>query len=219
MKMAWLLLIAFLAASCGDSSSSKQSENCDSSGTQTCLFNVSEGIYDDEGALPPEAATFNTNLMLVNFSLNDQDKITEAAELIKKVVASEEFRDGILNHTYEGKKTFVDNGGLTNSQIYHRFLAGAEKLTPATNNAIDAELELYFEASTVVGYTNPSTRRIWMNTKYFNNYSTAQVAGNLIHEWMHKLGFGHSSSSTPSRPYSVPYAVGYLMTRLAKQNL
>jgi hypothetical protein len=218
MKIASLLLLVFLATSCGGSSNDS-SDSCDSSSTQTCLFNVSEGLYDDEGPLPNETATFDTNLVLVNFSANDQDKIIEATELIKKVVASEEFRDGILNHTYNGQKTFVDNGGLTNSQIYHRFLAGAEKLTPATNNAIDAELELYFETSTVVGYTNPTTKRIWMNTKYFNNYSAAQVAGNLVHEWMHKLGFGHSSSSTPSRPYSVPYAVGYLMGRLAKQNL
>lgn len=214
-----MLFLLLLLTSCGGSSSSDSSQNCDSSGTQTCLSNVSEGIYDDQGALPPEATTFDTNLMLVNFSAVDQDKITQAAELIKKVVSSEEFRHGILNHTYNGKKTFVDNGGLSNSQIYHRFLAGAEKLTPSGNNALDAELELYFEASTVVGYTNPTTRRIWMNTKYFNNYSTAQVAGNLIHEWMHKLGFGHSLSNTPSRPYSVPYAVGYLMSKLAKQNL
>ena len=218
MKFVPWLLLALLATACGGSSNDSGSD-CDSSGIQTCLFNVSEGVYDDEGALPPEAATFDTNLMLVNFSANDQDKITQAAELIKKVVASEEFREGILQHTYNGQKTFVDNGGLTNSQIYHRFLAGAEKLTPTANNAIDAEFELYYEASTVVGYTNPTTKRIWMNTKYFNNYSTAQVAGNLTHEWMHKLGFGHSSSSTPSRPYSVPYAVGYLVNKLAKQNL
>lgn len=216
MNKAALFFLVLLAASCGGQKDS--SSDCGST-TETCLFNGREGVFDDEGALPNEASTFDTNLLLVNFSANDQDKIAEAAELIKKVVASEEFREGILNHTFEGKKTFVDNGGLSNSQIYHRFLKGAERLSPTQNNTIDVELELYFEASTVVGYTIPSSRRIWMNTKYFNNYSTAQVAGNLTHEWMHKLGFGHSATSTPSRPYSVPYAVGYLMTRLAKKHL
>lgn len=208
MKLSSLILLLFLAGACGGSGDSDNNN-----------FRNVEGVFDDEGALPNEASTFNTNLLLVNFSPANSDKITEAAELIKKVVASEEFRDAILNYTYNGKKEFVDNGGLTNSQIYHRFLMGAERLSPAQNNTIDAELELYYEASTVVGYTNPKTKRIWMNTKYFNNYSTAQVAGNLTHEWMHKLGFDHSATSTPSRPYSVPYAVGYLITRLALQNL
>ena len=218
MRSSALLVLSFLLVSCQGSSGASSSDNCKSS-TETCLFNVSQGVFDDEGSLPNEASTFDTNLLLVNFNTANQDKITEAADLIKKVVASEEFRSEILNHTYNGKKTFVDNGGLTNSQIYHRFLMAAERLTPAENNILDAELELYYEASSVVGYTNPGSKRIWMNTKYFNNYTTAQVAGNLTHEWMHKLGFGHASSSTPSRPYSVPYAVGYLMGRLAKQYL
>lgn len=216
MKKSALFILSLLLVSCQGSSGSS-SDSCKS--TETCLFNVSQGVFDDEGSLPYEATTFDTNIHLVNFSSTDQDKIIEATELIKRVVASDEFRSEILGHTYNGEKTFVDNGGLTNSQIYYRFLMAAERLSPAENNILDAELELYFQASTVVGYTTPETKRIWMNTKYFNSYTAAQVAGNLTHEWVHKLGFGHASSSTASRPYSVPYAVGYIMSRLAKQYL
>ncbi len=202
----------------GCNSDSDGGSSCKNS-QETCLFNVSSIIPDADGSLPNEAFTFDTNLNLVNFSSSQQDKITKAAELIREVVASEEFRTAVFNHTYGGQKTFVENGGLSNAQIYQRFLEGAEKLSPDINNAIDAQLELYYEASTTIGYTKPDSKKIWMNTKYFNVYSAAQVAGNLTHEWMHKLGFGHESAYSPERAYSVPYAMGYLMERLAKKHL
>lgn len=186
---------------------------------ETCLFNVSHIIPDEDGGLPNEALTFNTNLSLVNFSYSQQDKILKAAQLIEQVVASEEFRSAIMNFKYDGQKAFVDNGGLSNAQIYQRFLEGAERLTPSRNNAMDVVVELYYEESTTIGYTKPDSKKIWINTKYFNKYSAAQVAGNLTHEWIHKLGFGHSSAYQESRSASVPYALGYLMERLAKEYL
>ncbi len=211
MKFSLFLFLSLTLLSCQESG---KDEGCNVSQT-SCIFGSTHGQYE-EGEMPVDAATFETNLLLDNFNASAEEKIQLAADLIKRVVASEEFRDGILNHSYNGKKTFVDNGGLTNAQIYYRLLKGAEKLSPVSNNAMDVEIELYTEASTTVGYTTPSSRRIWMNTKYFNNFNSAQVAGNLMHEWLHKLGFGHSATNNPSRPYSVPYAIGYLMSRLAK---
>ena len=212
---AFILSVFFL--SCNNSGSSGQ--KCNAS-NETCLFNVSSLDADyAEGEIPNEALTFDTNFNLVNFSTNDQDKVHKAAELIKRVVASEEFKEAVINHLYNGKKTFVDSGSLSNSQIYQRFLQGAEKLTPALNNVMDVELELYYESSSVVGYTQPNTKRIWINTKYFSQYNEAQVAGNITHEWMHKLGFGHTSANTSDRANSVPYAIGYLMNRFANNYL
>lgn len=214
MKLPQLVLAFLLLGSCNRKAEEKPS--CNPS-TQTCLFDVSGLTFEDvEGEVPPEALSFETNLLLVNFNATQQDKIIDAAERIKEVVGSLEFKEAILNHSYQGKKTFVDNGGLTNLQIYYRLLQGAEQLSPAKNNAVDAELELYYDGSaTTVGYTTPNTKRIWMNTKFFNNFTPAQVAGNLTHEWLHKLGFGHAASSNSSRPYSVPYAIGYIMKKLA----
>lgn len=216
MRLTALLFLSLCLSSCqkaGEASSS--TPGCDAS-NETCLFDVAHEDYttDTEGDVPDEAHTFTTDLSLDHFTPAQQDKIDEAAEVIKTVVASKEFRAAILNHTYNGQKTFVENGGLTNAEIYHRLLQGAEKLSPAKNNTLDAELELYFEETGTVGYTTPATTRIFMNTKFFNSYTPAQVAGNLMHEWMHKIGFGHTTKNTPERPYTVPYAVGYLMTRL-----
>ncbi|MFP5385516.1 MAG: hypothetical protein ACLGHN_05515 [Bacteriovoracia bacterium] len=165
------------------------------------------------------AKTFDANLFLVNFSYTEREKMEKAIEVIKLVVATEEFRERVLNYTYNGQKSFVDNNGWSNEEIYQIILDGAETLQPARNNTMDAEIELYYANTNVIGYTYPSSTRIWINTKYFNSYSPAGVAHNLFHEWMHKQGFNHASSWSPSRDHSVPYALGFIIGEIGQDFL
>ena len=168
--------------------------------------------------VPTNAVTFNTNIKTFNFTTSGKKKISTAAELIKEVVASEEFKNKVLNHRYNGKKQFANNQGLTNKQIYNKILNGAEVLKKTIDNEMDLELELYTDnKSNTVGYTFPSTNRIWMNSKYFNQNTAALVTTNMMHEWLHKLGFDHDADVTARRPYSVPYAIGYIVRDLAKK--
>lgn len=185
-------------------------------GSDTGSNNGSETPVENNPSVPTAALTFGANVYFVNFTAAQEDKYNKAIEIVKKVVASEAFRTKVLNHTYEGKKTFVDNNGKTNAQIYQMILDGAEKLQPAKNNAMDVEVELYYAANTTVGYTYASSKRIWVNTKYFNTYTPASVAGNLFHEWLHKVGFGHAASYSVSRDYSVPYAIGRMISTMGK---
>lgn len=163
--------------------------------------------------------TFDANIKLINFDSEQRQKMEEAIEIIKLVVATEEFKERVLNHTYNGKKTFVDNLGFSNEEIYQIILNGAEKLQTSRNNTMDAEVQLYYENSTTIGYTYASSKRIWVNSKYFNTYTAAGVAHNLFHEWLHKLGFTHSSTWSQSRDYSVPYSLGYLVGEIGRDFL
>ncbi len=205
------ILLLLVLTACGKSGNS-DSTSSDSSNNEVSLDEI-----EASSEVPNEALTFETNILTQGFDKEEEDKIQEAAELIKKVVASQEFKEKILKHTYKGKKTFIDNGGLSNSQIYKKILEGAETLNPTPNNTMDLQIILYSASNNTVGYTYPREERIWMNNKYFKERTSAEVTTNMMHEWLHKLGFKHSSSSTPSRPYSVPYAVGYLMRDLAKK--
>lgn len=177
------------------------------------------GGHTVDDPLPNEALTFEVNLHYVNFSSEQQQKMEGAIAIIKQIVASEEFRERILNHRYNNELTFVDNNGYSNAQIYEIILQASEQLYPQENNTMDAEVELYFDAGNVVGYTYPNTPRIWVNTKYFTSYTLASVARNLFHEWMHKLGFNHASTWSASRDFSVPYAIGTIVSDLGKQYL
>jgi hypothetical protein len=166
--------------------------------------------------VPTEAMTFDFNVKKINMSRSQEEKIDKAIGIVRKIIATEEFRKRIINHTYNGKKTFVDNKGLTNDQIYKKILEGAEELQPKKNNTMDIEVELYYNFWTrTIGYTYPNTKRIWMNTKFFNRYTPVEVSDNLVHEWLHKLGFEHAQAYSRRRDFSVPYAIGYLIEELA----
>lgn len=171
------------------------------------------------GSAPVQAQTFEINARLSGFDRDQEEKIQAAFDMIKRVVASDEFKRRVLSKTYQGKKQYVDNGGMTNAQVYKTILEGAERLTPSKNNAMDLHLERYTESNIVIGYTMPSIKTIYMNSKYLNksSFTSNKVAMNLMHEWLHKLGFKHAQKNSPSRPHSVPYAVGYIIRDLASK--
>lgn len=214
MKKTILLLLILISVSC------QKSEKSDQPALNHIDQSVTDGsVLDPATGLPIGALTFDVEVQLFNFDSEQQDKMERAIEIIKLVVATEEFRNKILNHSYNGKTTFVDNGGFTNAQIYQKILEGAEALQPTRNNTIDAEIELYYAATNIVGYTYPTSKRIWVNSKYFTTYTAAGVAHNLFHEWMHKLGFNHATTWSESRDYSVPYAVGSIIGLIGKDFL
>lgn len=172
-----------------------------------------------ERPIPSKAHTWGAKVYYSNFNATQEAKVEKAINLIKKVIASEEFKMRVLNHKFKGKKIFYDNEGYSNTQIYQKILDGAEMVGKIKkNNTMDVELELYQAKTKTIGYTYPNVTKIWMNKKYFNKYTPDQVAGNLMHEWMHKLGFGHATKWSKNRDYSVPYAIGYLMEELTKQH-
>lgn len=168
--------------------------------------------------VPAQALSWDADLYMRNFSTSQEDKVRKAVQIIKKIIASSEFRERVLNYTYNGSKKFFDNQGISNEQVYQIILDGAEKMgNTSKNNTMDVELELYFQATTTIGYTYPNVTRIWMNKKYFNKYTPIKVADNLMHEWMHKLGFTHATTWSKDRDHSVPYAIGYLVEELARK--
>lgn len=169
------------------------------------------------GEVPHEALIFDADYTLTNFERADEEKLEKAIEIIKKVIATNEFRSRVLTYTYEGKKQFVDNKGMSNDQIYQALLDGKEDLKPEVDHQMDLELELYYSWQSTVGYTTPGQMKIFLNTKFFYPFTPSQVAGNVFHEWTHKLGFEHATTYSVSRDSSVPYAIGNLIEELGKK--
>jgi hypothetical protein len=168
--------------------------------------------------VPQDAFTFEFNVKTVRMPPLKAQKLYDSIEILREIFSSSEFRRRILHHRFNGERTFHRNNGLTNDQIYWLILSGRERLTPHKNNAMDVEVELYSDFnSSVLGFTMPRTKRIWMNLKYFNKNSPADIASHLTHEWLHKLGFDHEKDKTSLRKYSVPYAVGYIVKDLTRK--
>lgn len=152
------------------------------------------------------------------YTTNEQKKLGEATNLMAKVLNSREFRDAVMNATYAGKPGFADEA-RSPREIYEAIRGAKENFTDAADGEVDLNLKLenfsWFQRK-VVGYTTPSSDTITTNRRFFGSYEPAEVAGHLAHEWLHKVGFEHDHAATRDRPYSVPYAVGDLVDKLAK---
>jgi len=211
----FIFSVLFLASCGGGGGGGSSSSPAKNSNTPS---KVSAEEISLHGNVPQAAETFDIKLNLKGFKENHKEKIEEAKELIKEVVASQEFKDKVLGYTYKGKRQFADNNGLTNEQIYQKILEASEKFTPGKDNQMDLYLESYSDqGSTTIGYTYKNVKQIWMNTKYLSMYPAAKITTNMVHEWLHKIGFGHDVDKTAKRPHSVPYAVGYIVRDLAAQ--
>lgn len=168
--------------------------------------------------IPSMAKNFKFNIKTSFFTVENEVKLSFTLNLFKKIIASEKFKSKVLEYHFMGVNSFHMNKGLTNLQIYYIFLRGAETLRPYKNNTLDTHLEIYTDLeSNVLAYTRPSSLKIWLNSKYFDKHTPAEIAGNLAHEWLHKLGFDHEAEFTESREHSIPYAIGYIVRDIGKE--
>ena len=164
---------------------------------------------------------FRTNLKSSNFFTNDLIKLNKAVKYVEEFVNSEEFGHLVLDFK------FTDYDGndhqnfhytkLTNLEVYEKIMAGREVLTPEADGEADIQIELDTSwTRNVIGYTYPTTAWQWIYAKFFRNWSAEEVAGNIMHEYMHKLGFDHEYGWTFEREFSAPYALGYACEKYAK---
>lgn len=178
-----------------------------------------------ESGRSPASLQLTENIKLEQFLQADQEeKMRRSIKRLMIVLNSKEFKERVLNHTYNGQLTYVDNGGLSNTQVYETIMRGQEVLEnngqqdwSEENRTIDLTLELYYKRNSTVGYTYPYTEKVWVNSNFFSWYPFADVAANVVHEWTHKLGFEHDFNNTVSRNYSVPYAVGTIVAELIRE--
>ena len=164
----------------------------------------------------------------------DKAKIRAAAILLGRACNTEEFKDFILNYSYERvwytgslwwkvKHTETVNNfhdtTLTNAQVYQKIIDGAEVLSPVKDGVINIYVDTYYKNNGVIGYTYPNSKWQWINLKFFRDYTAADVAGNMFHEVLHKYGFDHTFNFTTNRQYSVPYAIGYRINEICDKLL
>lgn len=124
------------------------------------------------------------------------------------------------NKTYEEKEIevpitgygFEDNLGLADQEIYQKIMKGAEVLDPTEDHEADIYMKIDRRNKRgVIGYTYPKTNWQWVYSWVLEEFTQEEVAMNIVHEWLHKLGFDHDFFNTPEREHSVPYAVGYFV--------
>jgi len=175
---------------------------------------------------------------LRDFSEYEKDKFMfEVVPLLEVVANSVDFRERVLwyNYRYTIKtgpwyrrrttvklsEGFKGANGDSNSEIYEKFMSGADNHNMAKDKDLDLFLTLYYSARNVVGYTYTSIFKTWVNSKFFKVWLRSKsgqcnIVGNVIHEYMHNVGYGHAVKNNSTRKHTVPYAYGNIAAQVAK---
>ena len=163
---------------------------------------------------------------MIGFSSYNKKRYIEGAKLVVDVFNSPEFERRIRGfswqydgaHHHDFKNPYVDGSYCSKGDLVELIRSGADQYNPEKDEDIDIRVTYYYKRwSSAIGYTYPTTYATWINGKYFNQFAPSSIAGNIGHEYCHNLGFSHSFSNNPTRRYTVPYAVGYIVKDIASE--
>lgn len=101
------------------------------------------------------------------------------------------------------------------AQFKTRFLSGSDSFNEEADHDIDVCVSFYYSFRSVVGYTTPSTWFTWINRNIFKGFDIGDIAGNIVHEYLHNMGLGHPGTDRNS----VVYQMGYLIRERIKARL
>jgi hypothetical protein len=153
-------------------------------------------------------------LAFTNATVEEEIKVQMALSAIEEIVNSDEFYKEVLSMSYKiGKKTYrgFSQTKLSSEEVLKSIYSARENFPGGAEHSIDLYLNMYYERSSTIGWTAPKEKFIHMNRYHHDRYSLAQTAGNLFHEWLHKINHDHSKRHNSLRPHSVPYKLGQLI--------
>lgn len=173
-------------------------------------------VTEPTDPVPVEAMTFETRIHTEGMSVEQEMEVQKAAEIIRMVVGSQEFKDRILNHTVNGVKKFLNNNGLTNEEIYQKILEAAEEGNLTKDNVMELTLELIPETSkSRIFRIFAGIKKIFYYLNLFQNTTPAGIAQNLFQQWLGKIGFNAPEGTSQS----VQEAVAKIIGELGKKHL
>lgn len=148
--------------------------------------------------------------------VTEDHNLLSAVDIIQYVINSEEFKMRVISFlSTSGNRKYTNNKGMSNEEIYTVIMQGKELIDgDSTLGEMNFDVSRYYKGwSKVIGYTNIGKNNIiHVNGKFYKRFTPSEITGNITHEWLHLMGFVHSSAKDHD---SVPYAIGYIMDELA----
>ncbi|MEE4245439.1 MAG: hypothetical protein V2I33_08515 [Kangiellaceae bacterium] len=174
---------------------------------------------------------FKVNLICES-KLSDSEKLTlaRAVRHMTQKLGSDEFKKFCWRYRYSFKvcngwwrlawrkcsvklvHNFKYSSGRNSNEVWMHLLSGKEVLSSEGHDG-EADIVLVVDRRNkrgVLGYTYPNSVKQWIYS-WFLRSDYRKVAGNLAHEWCHKMGYGHNFRYNQTRKHTVPYAVGYFV--------
>lgn len=170
---------------------------------------------------------FKVKLEVLNYKESEIKVIKKAAQGMAFALGHPEFKNFCMNFSYKVKycrwklfkrkchwkefKQFHKSNGKSNIQVYNHIISGQEILPDVTQPDNEADVFLKIDRKCrkgVIGWTKKSIRWQYLCAWVFREKDWIYIAGNLTHEYLHKLNYGHSPDKNAHRKGTVPYAIG-----------
>lgn len=193
-------------------------------------YQVSEKVFNGYLTVVPEEWSFPSGTQT---GKTQKAKYEKALEILEEVLNSEEFRIKVLSYKRsDGQRLYQKNyiwnesdNTLSNEDVYNLLMKGDEKMIPNSIGEMNiyswvkicTRLQWVYQyqwCSGVVGSTAPSSSRtITHNWNFYKDFETPNMVANIVHEWIHLLGFLHGPAATMRE--EVPYVVGAIAGQVA----
>ena len=176
----------------------------------------------------PEVTIFPKNV-------SQKKKFVKAISLLETILNSESFKSKVLSYKRgsNGKREFQKaylwkdaSKTMTNEEVLKVILEGNEKMRPHTFGEMNINSYVkvckWWEkvgiwCRKVIGSTSPGNSRwIKLNWKFYKSFGTHQMVSNMVHEWIHLLGFLHGGEHMHEE---VPYVLGRIAGEVALEIL
>jgi hypothetical protein len=145
------------------------------------------------------------------FNSAEQQKFKDACQLLENIIISDSFTKKVL------ATNFTESNGMSPRQILDLLLSGKDNHNQLSDNALNVYVNLYYQNTSTIGYTYANNIWTWINRKFFSKMTPGEIAGNILHEYMHRLGFGHIRRwfFKSKMLTTVPYQMGIIVEELA----
>lgn len=177
---------------------------------------------------------FTVSCSIVNddFTIEEFNTLSRAVRHMAIKLGSEEFKNFCESYRYSfpicsgwlwWKKcvnrvvhNFKYSNGRSSAEVYKHLMGGKETLSDRVDGEADIVLVIdRRNKRNVIGYTYPNTVKQWVYS-WFLKTDYKRVAGNLAHEWVHKMGYDHKFRYNSTRRHTVPYAVGDFVAEIGR---
>lgn len=117
--------------------------------------------------------------------------------------------EGVINSNIFKLKvlygTFSENRGFTNLEIYNLIMGGTI-ISGRPQGDMELDITGYRDHSSTIGWTNVHGLKTYINETFLDKFNESEVFRNILHEFMHTLGFVHRNWW--AKKSSVPYRIG-----------
>ncbi len=131
--------------------------------------------------------------------MNLNEKYLEACGIVHAVIQKDVFTFIVMESRFTETKN-------TNKEIL-------KDVKTAVSNGF-FEFEHFHSESDVFGFVIPGMKKHWINTLYLKHYPSWHIAGHIVHELMHAMGYTHKRKY--KRKLSVPYQMGEIVRHIGK---